>query len=139
MAKARSPWILPLRLALVGLGLATLGSCVADSLELSAASGAICAALYWVLRRVEQGHEQAVVLERHGPSAAADYYNDPPPPSPIARVSCASCNAVNDACARFCGACSAPILANRICTCGVENQGDDPRCKACGKDLSAAP
>ena len=130
---------MPLRLALVALGLATLGSCVAESLGFSAATGAICLALYWMLRRVEQAHERAVVLERHGPSAAADYYNDPPPPSPVGRMSCSSCNAENDASARFCGACGAPVLANRICTCGVENKGDDSQCRACGKDLTAVP
>jgi hypothetical protein len=114
MAKGKSPWSLPLRLALVALGLATLGTCVAESLESSAAMGALFLALYWVLRHVEQAREDAVVLEGHGPSAAADYYNDPPPPSLATRVSCASCNGANDAAARFCGACGAPILASRI-------------------------
>jgi hypothetical protein len=79
MAEGKSPWSWPLRLALVSVGLATLGSCVAESLEFSAATGALFAALYGVLRRVEKGHEAAGILERHGPSAAADYYNDPPP------------------------------------------------------------
>jgi hypothetical protein len=114
MARGKSPWNLPLRLALVTLGLATLGSCVAESLEFSGAAGALFVALYWIHRHVERAHEDALVLERHGPSAAADYYNDPPPPSPVARISCASCKAENDAAARFCGACGAPILANQI-------------------------
>jgi len=138
MAKGKSPWSLPLRLVLLALGLATLGSCMAESLGFSAATGALFAALYWTLRRVEQAHQDALVLERHGPTAAADYYNDPPPPTSTARISCSSCKTENDLAARFCGGCGAPILANRICTCGVENKGEDPYCKACGKGLTAA-
>jgi len=51
-------------------------------------------------------------------------------------VHCPKCNADNDASAKFCDACGAPLPKSKVCAgCGEQNDPDARFCDNCGKAL----